>query len=123
MINKIFKLVANSLIVLARVTGLTYNQINILVYYFLIPFTWLVMLDEIFDFHYLKVAFIVFCIGFTFGCRDFKKYSDWAFNRSVNFLNFFNRFGGNYYKSSVWICVAIPLLIYGFLTYLVFKNG
>ena len=123
MINKIFRLVANALIALARITGFTYNQINILVYFFFIPFTWLVMLDEIFDFHYLKVAFIVFCIGFTFGCRDFKNYSDWAFKRSVDFLSFFNRFGSNYFKSSVWICVAIPIVIYGFLAYLVFKNG
>jgi len=123
MINKIFRLVANALIALARITGLTYNEINILVYYFFIPFTWLVMLDEIFDFHYLKAACIVFCIGFAFGCRDFKNYSNWAFKRSVDFLNFFNRFGSNYYKSSVWICVATPTVIYGFLAYLVFKNG
>lgn len=121
MINKIFRLVANALIALARITGLTYNQINILVYYFFIPFTWLVMLDEIFDWHYLKAAFIVFCIGFTLGCRDFKNYSDWAFKRSVDFLNFFNRFGSNYYKSSVWICVAIPIVVYIYLGYLVFK--
>jgi hypothetical protein len=121
MINKIFKLVANALIAIARFTGLTYNQINILVYYFFIPFTWLVMLDLIFEFHYLKAAYIVFCIGFAFGCRDFKNYSNWAFKRSVDFLNFFNRFGSNYYKSSVWICVAIPIVVYIYLGYLVLK--
>ena len=122
MINKIFRLVANALIAMARFTGLTYNQINILVYYFFIPFTWLVMLDEIFDFHYLKVAFLILCIGFAFGCRDFKNYSDWAFNRSVDFLNLFNRFGSNYYKSSVWICVAIPIIIYIVLLFQIFKS-
>jgi hypothetical protein len=80
------------------------------------------MLDEIFDFHYLKVAFLILCIGFAFGCRDFKNYSDWAFNRSVDFLNLFNRFGSNYYKSSVWICVAIPIIIYIVLLFQIFKS-
>jgi hypothetical protein len=120
MINKIFRLVANALIKLARITGLTYNEINILVYYFFIPFTWLVMLDLVFEFHFLKIGFATFCFGFFVGCRDFKNYSDWAFQKSVDFLLFFNRFGSNYYKSSVWICVAIPLVVYGYLGYLMF---
>lgn len=122
MVNNIFKFVANSLYAIARKTGLTYNEINILVYYFFIPFTWLVLIDFIFSFHYLKMAFIVFSFGFFVGCRNFKTYSDWAFYKSVDFLNYFNRFGSNYYKSSVWICVALPLLIYISLIYFTFKN-
>jgi hypothetical protein len=82
-------------------TRLTYNEINIIVYYFIIPFTWIILLDIIFNFHYLKISFAFFCLGFFVGCRDFKKYSNWAFNKSVDFLNYFNRFGRNYYKSSV----------------------
>ena len=31
---------------------------------------------------------------------------------SVDFLNYFNRWGGNYILNSVVICVAIPILIY-----------
>ena len=56
-INKIFNLVANSLTAIALITDLSNNQINILVYYFFIPFTWLIMLDLIFEFHFLKIVF------------------------------------------------------------------
>lgn len=122
MINKIFKLVADFLLKIAEQTGLTYYEINILVYYFFIPFTWFIMLDIIFNWHYLTVGFIVFSIGFFVGCRDFKKYSDWAFYKSVDFLNYFNKFGSNYYASSVWICVSIPIVIYVILFFLIFKH-
>lgn len=117
MIKLIFRVVANALYAISRITGLSYNEINILLYYFLIPFTWLLMLDIIFDIHYFKFSFVVFCIGFYIGCRDFKSYSDWLFHKSVVFLNYFNRYGSNYHSSSVWICVAVPILIYMILAY------
>lgn len=121
MIHLIFNFVAKFLHITARATGLTYNQINILVYYFFIPFTWLVLLDVILDIHHYKIGFCIFCLGFFVGCRDFRAYSDWAFYRSVDFLNYFNRFGSNYHKSSVWICVAVPLVVYIVLFYQIFK--
>lgn len=117
----IFKIVADSLSAIGRKTGLTYNEINIVVYYFIIPFTWLLLLDIIFEFHYLKFSFVIFCLGFIVGCRNFKEYSDWLFDKSVKFLNYFNRFGSNYISSSVWICVSIPILIYSILLILIFK--
>ena len=118
--NRIFNAVAQALRSLSRLTGFTYNEINVLLYYFIIPFTWLILLDNFLDVHYLKMSGIIFCLGFFAGCNDFKKYSDWLFFKSVIFLNFFNRFGSNYIKSSVWICVSFPLLIYAILLYLSF---
>jgi hypothetical protein len=93
MVNLIFRIVASILSSIARITGLTYKEINIIVYYFLIPFSWLWLLDVIFDVNYFKIAFVVFCLGFAAGCRNFRKYSDWLFNKSVLFLNYFNKFG------------------------------
>jgi hypothetical protein len=119
--NIIFNFVANALSYIGRKTNLTYNEINIVVYYFLIPFSWLIMLDIIFDFHYLKIGFAIYCFGFAVGCRNFKTYSDWLFNKSVSFLNYFNRFGSNYVASSVWICVSIPFFIYVILCIILFK--
>ena len=115
----IFKIVAKSLSCLGRKTGLTYNEINIIVYYFIIPFSWLLILDIIFDFHYLKCSFAIFCIGVIVGCRNFRTYSDWLFYKSVTFLNYFNRFGSNYVTSSVCICVLFPTIIYTVLIYIV----
>ena len=48
MMNSIFRIVANLLLHIGHITGLTYDEINIIVYYFLIPLSWLVLLDIIF---------------------------------------------------------------------------
>ncbi len=121
MIDKIFKIVQEALEWLGKLTGFTYNEMNIIIYFFVIPFTWLCMLDYIFSIHYLKIGFGIITLGFYFGSRDLKKYSDWLFYKSVDFLEYFNRFGSNYYKSSVWICVAIPILIYTLLIAIIIK--
>jgi hypothetical protein len=117
----IFNIVANSLKFIGSKTGLTYNEINIIVYYFGIPFSWLCLLDLLFNFHYFKIAFAIFTLGFIVGCRDFKTYSDLLFKKSVSFLNYFNKFGSNYIVSSVWICVSLPIAIYAILLFLVLK--
>lgn len=117
--QRIFKLVENALECLARVTGVSYNEINIITFYFLIPFSWLLMLDIYFEFHYLKIGFVLFSFGFYVGCRNFKNYADWLFKKSVSFLNYFNRFGCNYVASSVWFCVVVLILIYLLLFFLI----
>jgi len=119
--ERIFYNVANDLMSYARMFKITYNEINIIVYFFFIPFSWLVLLDLIFEFHYLKIAFGVFALGFYFLCRDFRAFSDKLFRQSVNFLNYFNRFGSTYIITSVWICVFVPASIYAFLIYLLFR--
>ena len=43
----IFAVVAGFEHVIAKVTGLTYNEVNIIVYYLLIPLSWMVMIDYI----------------------------------------------------------------------------
>lgn len=116
--NIIFKIVARSLLYIGRQTGLTYNEINIIVYYFIIPFSWLCLLDLYFKFHFTKIAFVIFTVGFKVGCRNFNSYSNWLFEKSVSFLNYFNKYGSNYVKSSVWICVVLPILIYALIFFL-----
>jgi hypothetical protein len=117
----VFKIVFSFLSFLVRITGFSYNQINIILYFFCIPFSWLLLLDIIFHFHYLKIAFLSYSIGFLFTCRNFKTFSDHLFYRSVSFLNYFNKYGSNYFKSSVFFCVLIPLIIYFILIYIIFK--
>ncbi|MBU3677913.1 MAG: hypothetical protein FGM54_12140 [Chitinophagaceae bacterium] len=122
MISTIFGLVANALHFIACKTGLTYNEINIIVYYFLIPFSWLCLVDAILAFQWFKLGGLLLGFVFSLWCRNFSQFSDDLFENSVRFLNYFNRFGSNYFASSVWICVALPLLIYGILIYiLVFR--
>ena len=120
--KRIFKIVADTLLSIAKKTGLTYNEVNVILYYFVIPFSWFIMLDILFGFHYLTISSIIFTIGFVAGCRNFRAYSDWLFERSVAFLNYFNKYGSNYVKSSVWICLSLPVLIYAVLIFLILKN-
>lgn len=121
MIQNSFNLTAKFLLQLAKITKLTYNEINIIVYYFIVPFSYLFLLDIIFGFHYLKISFVIFTLGFFTGCRNFKNYSDKLFRRSADFLLYFNRFGSNYEASSVIICLSLPLIVYIVLIYLAFR--
>lgn len=119
MITQTFNLVAQWLHQLAKWTNFTYNQINIIVYYAIIPLSWFVLLDLYFSVCYFTIGFLIFLTGFKVGCKNFREYSDELFMKSVHFLNYFNRFGSNYYKSSVWICVLLPMLIYFLLITLI----
>ena len=119
-INRIFSIVARSLYYIASKTGRTYNEINIFLYYGIIPFSWLALIDYALGIHYLKGAFLLIAFGFMLGCRNFVTFSDDLFLRSVRFLNYFNRFGSNYFASSVWICVVLPILIYAVLIFLAY---
>lgn len=107
----LFLVVAKSLYNIAELSKLSYNQINVLVYFFVIPFLYLAVLDHHFDVHYLKAAAAFTALGFFIGCRDFSAYSDWLFAQSVKFLQFFKRYGMSYESASIWFCVVLPGLL------------
>jgi hypothetical protein len=116
--ERIFDRVVKILMGYARALKISYYAVNILLYYFIVPFSWLILLDMIFDFHYFKIGFALFCLGFFIYCKDFEAFSLNLYRRSVVFLNYFNHFGSNYVASSVFICVLCPILVYGGLIYL-----
>lgn len=112
-ISSIFRKVADVLIYGASVMDITYNEINIIVYYLLIPLTWTIMLDFFIGTPIITYALIFIWFGIKIGTWGrFHEWSDWAFMRSVDLLYFFNRWGGNYVLNSVIICVLVPILIY-----------
>ena len=112
-ISSIFRKVADVLIYGASVMGITYNEINIIVYYLLIPLTWTIMLDFYIGTPITTYTLIFIWFGIKIGTWGrFREWSDWAFMCSVDFLNYFNRWGGNYVLNSVIICVLVPTLIY-----------
>ncbi len=117
--ERIFYKVAENLRWFARLFKLSYQEVNIILYFFIIPFSWIVLLDMLFGIHYLKLIFVLSSIVFFLWVKDFRLYSYKLFNKSVDFLNYFNRYGSNYIVSSVWICVALPIAIYWILIYLV----
>ena len=119
--NKIFIIVKDILIVLSSITGFSYKAINIIVYYYIFPFIFILFIDEIYKIHYLKISFILVLSILTLLINDFEKFSEWLFNYSKKFLNSFSFIGWNYVSASVIICVFIPIIVLSFLIYLAFK--
>lgn len=114
----IFAVVAGIEHLIAKLTGLTYNEVNIIVYYLLIPLSWAVMIDYITMMPFLTPMYIIAWIIFLW--KDQKKFRDrcdWMFVKSVEFLLGFKKIGWNYIVSSVIICVFVPMLVYVELIY------
>ena len=109
----IFQIVVVLLNIIGDLTGLTYNEINIVVYYIVIPFTWTILLDKIFKIHYLKLSYGLIVIVSLIVIRDFSLFSDWLFQKSADFLLFF----GDYIIASVVVCVFLVVAIYVILFY------
>ena len=121
MIQRIFTRVAVALYNGAMRIGITYNEINILVYYLLIPLTWTIMVDILIGIPLTTMALLCVWAGICIGTWGrFTAWCDWAFMRSVDLLNYFNRWGGNYVLNSVVICVVVPVLVYlGLIVWLI----
>ncbi|MBK9575783.1 MAG: hypothetical protein IPK50_21665 [Fibrobacterota bacterium] len=111
-----FQIVYLLLVYGARVTGLTYNEINIVVYYMIIPMIYLAMIDKIVGRHLFKPALAVLILLVIF-LTDFAKFSDGLFDLSVKFLLLFNVVGWNYTVASVIICVVVPIQVFAVLFY------
>lgn len=114
----IFQIVFYWLQGLAWVTALSYREINIIMFYIIVPISW-VFLYELpkRKFKYTIALFMgllicVIVISFTTG---FEPFSKWFFVKSQDFLNAFPFVPDpdlNYVISSVVICIFIPLFIY-----------
>ena len=115
MMNKIFIVVRDILVWLANISGFSYMAVNIIVYYFVIPFIYFIILDQILGAHYFKISFLIIISVTLLRIRDFELFSDWLFRKSADFLRSFSSIGMNYIVASVIICVFIPLAFLIFL--------
>ena len=123
MIDKCFQIVAGVLYKIAQATGLTYNEINIIVYYLVVPLTWTVMIDILIKAPITTILlFTAWIVIFTVHYNDFRHWCDWALDKSVDFLLWFKRIGWNYVVSSVIICVVVPIIIYAALIIALIKH-
>lgn len=115
----IFGIIALGLLLGGRKVGRTYNEMNVIVYFGFIPFTWVTMVDYLVDWHWFKIGFTICCLLIWWQTPNFSKMCDNVFKKCVRFLKKFNQYGSNYVSTSVWICVAVPLMVYlvlGWLT-------
>lgn len=110
--NTAFQIVYSLLKWLAEITGFTYNEVNIIAYYIVLPLAYVVLADRILKMHVLKILY-VFCIAVNLIIiKDFTVFSDWLFQKSVDFLLSFEFAGWNYIVSSVLICVVFPAIVF-----------
>lgn len=101
---------------IARITGLTYNEINIIVYYVLVPLLWAALLDWYIKLPVFAPLYLLFCLLVYLAIQKrFYWFSNKLFNLSQRFLLWFRKIGWNYVVSSVIICVVVPLIITVFL--------
>ena len=105
-------IVRGLLLYIAKITGLSYNEINIITYYYIIPFFYLTLIDYKLDIHILKTSFLILGLISIMLIKDFNHFSDQLFIKSVNFLQSFEIVGWNYIVSSVIICVIIPIALF-----------
>jgi hypothetical protein len=119
MVNIIFSAVQQFLEWIAKKTNRTYHEVNIIAYYFLIPFTWTIIIDYIFSLPFIfSIAFSLLCISVALSRKNFRKFCDWLFNKSANFIEYF----GDYHVFSILLCASLPLVIYIVLGFFVYKH-
>ncbi len=119
MVTIIFSAVQQFLEWIAKITHRTYHEVNIIVYYFLIPLTWTLMIDYIFSLPFIfSIAYSLLCISIALISKNFTKFCDGLFNKSAIFIERF----GDYYLFSVLLCVGLPLVIYIVLGFFVYKH-
>lgn len=112
-ITECFYAVAYKLQDWAKATDMTYNEINIIVYYLIVPLTWTILFDIGLRLPIATPILLLLWLCIWLGKRKhFRAWCDVAFNISVRFLLSFKRVGWNYEKSSVIICVVVPIIIY-----------
>ena len=108
--TQLFVLTRDFLLEIASYTGLSYNEVNVLVWYVLIPFTWAILFDLIFGKHFAKI--IVGGVGLiAIAVVQITGSADLIFEQSAKFLLASN-VGGSYVNASVVICLLVPIIIY-----------
>ena len=115
--NEIFDLVYKFLKWISFVTGFTYREVNIVVYFIIIPSFFFYLISRILKKSYPIITFIILTIITIMIIPNFERFSDKLFDKSVDFLNWFKIIGLNYIHASVVICVIIPIIAISLLLF------
>ncbi len=116
--NEIFQIVYEFLKWISKITGMTYHEVNIIVYFIIIPGIFIYLLGRFLKRKSLILVFGVLVLFTIIIVPDFKIFSTKLFDLSVDFLNWFDQVGLNYIQASVVICVIVPIIIIFILFYM-----
>jgi hypothetical protein len=117
LVLKVFSWVADLLQKWADTFGISYQTVNVVVYYIIIPLNWTMMIDYLCKTHAFTMVYGGIWLITIFAVKNFRLFCNDIFSLSVDFLLFFDRFKSNYLFTSIVICVFVPLAIYLFLLY------
>ena len=106
MYNYIFAITAGLLYLPSFVIKGSYYRTNIIVYYFLLPLFWCLLINP-----YLALGFLGISIIIKLSIKNFKVFCNQLFIKSVVFLERFEKINWNYVVASVNICVFLPFII------------
>lgn len=107
MINWIFRKTVEGFVKLSQTFGITYEEMNIVVYYILIPYSWAVLLDLLIEWP-IFMFLAIFIDYYVFVYKDFRKSCFSLWQASVDFLLQFK----NYKVASVIFCIFVPIIVY-----------
>ena len=120
---EIFDVIYKLLKWISALTGLSYREVNIVVYFIILPAFFLYLITRITKQKWFILGFLIL-VGIVLATiPDFKSFSNKLFDRSVDFLNWFEIIGLNYVQASVVICAFVPIVIIFFLYYYKRKNS
>ncbi|MEB8328638.1 hypothetical protein OO009_04660 [Flavobacteriaceae bacterium KMM 6897] len=109
--HQIFMIVMGGLYGMAFLFGSTYKVVNILVYFILIPSSWIYLIGRKTSVWLNSISVVGLVTFFLF--PNLSENCDYLFERSVDFLNYTAEiFGSNYINMSVYICVVVVGLVY-----------
>lgn len=108
---KIFDIIYQFLTWISAFTGLTYREVNIVIYFIVIPAFFFYLISRITKQKWVILSFLlIMSVGLVI-IQDFESFSSNVFDLSVDLLNWFEIVGLNYVQASVVICVIVPILI------------
>ena len=113
-IHQIFMIVMGILQGMAYFLQVSYEAMNIYVYYVLYPLSFVLILKTSWKYLFIPVSLLFFMIP------GFESLSKNVFEQSVVFLNWTaGIFNSDYITMSVYICVLVPVLLY--LPFIIYK--
>lgn len=107
--QEIFDIVYRFLMYMAAKTGFTYFEVNIILYYMIIPLVYGALVDRIYKFHYVKIGVVIAWLIGLLCIKSFSVFSERAFAWSQDFLLSWEWLGMNYVAASVIFCVIVPV--------------
>ena len=122
MINEIYQFVYRALVSISETTGLSYNEVNVIAYYFVVPLIYVWLGDRILERHTLKTCFLTGWVLLLLLIPDFEAFADVVFYMSAGILEAFAFLGLGYVGASVLICVVVPLAIFVVLLHHAFPS-